>query len=200
MGTRDRLKRYFFFIVFRRRPWDVLLGIGGTAQLAETWRPSDWRRRRVRDVTDQRQDPRVHVERRRTTADGGGGGGGGCGGRVVVVVVVHSDGQRDNGGVRGDGQRDACVQERHVRPANRELAGPVVAREPQRRSRRGRGHCQKQVYVFFRLCRRRQRGRPLRSVHDHQRARRQLPYGRRRWPAAATQVLQTVSPDRPPLN
>jgi len=122
----------------------------------------------VRDVADQGQDTRIHVER----------------GTPTDAVVV---GQDDGGG--------GVQKRRHVRPTDRQLAGPVVARESERRARRGRDHRQEQA--VRRRCRHCRRGRPLRRVHDHQRARRQLPSDRR-WTAAATasDFRQTVSRHR----
>lgn len=146
----------------------VLFRISRTGRLAETWWPGDRRRKRVRHLADQGQDTRVHAKRRTATDD----------------RDVHHSGSGPSG------QHGAGVQEqwRHVRQADRKLAGPVVAREPKRRSRRGRGHYQEQV-VFAALYRYRRRGRRcdfcgLRGHHrpggpyrDHSgdyRARRQL--------------------------
>jgi len=98
-----------------------------------------------------------------------------------------------------------------VRPADRQLSGPVVAGEPKFRARRGRGHCQEQDVVVFAtfirrgrhggrgrgFCRLRGHHHPRRPccVHrGHHRARRQLAPDRRSTAAAtAATVHQTVS-------
>lgn len=60
---------------------NVLFRIGRTGRMAETRRPGDRRRQRVRHVADQGQDTGVHAERGTAADDrvvhhGGGGHGG----------------------------------------------------------------------------------------------------------------------------
>lgn len=82
----------------------------------------------MRHVADQGQDTRVHAERGTATDD----------------RDVHHGG----GGHGGQHGADVQQQRRHVRSADRQLSGPVVAREPKCRPRRSRGHCQEQVVDF----------------------------------------------------
>lgn len=148
---------------------DNVFRVGGTG-LAAAGRPGHRQRWRVRHVAHQGQDTRVHAER-----------------------GTPDRRRRDQGGPFGRVQGGR----RHVRAAHWQLAGPVAAREPERRTRRGRGQEQVCGRRSGRRRRRRRRGRPLRRVHDRLRAGRQLAtrrLGRRR--RRPDRQVQTVSAGR----